>query len=260
MSFDQSRLKIIVYGTDKAKIDSISLIVRQYSVKKVIITTDPKIILKDPSVITEDKVLLKNLNESPQLMFINADSMKRNNVSGIDNISKPIIKSEDKSKKTPYVVLFNRYLDSNLQTHYLGELDSDSGVSIFQSFNPGNSDAYYLSEKCVTLLRSLACPNEKYDSKRTLFSLIREGRINAFSFNPNLFIFRLEDSSQDNNIQYFKTSMIKYDNIMENRRLDRNISLFFSDHIMLFWIFIVFFICSILLLILRVFKIGSYFL
>lgn len=256
MSFDQTKLRIIVYGLDRSKIDSISSYFKQYSVKKVILTTD----FLDPEGITEDKVVLNNLDEAPQLMFVNADSMKRANISGVDNISKPILKSEEKSKNAPYIVLFNRYLDSNLQTHYLGELGYDSEVSMFQSFNPGNSDAYYLSEKCVTLLKNLASPNGKYDSKRTLFSLIREGRINAYSFNPNLYTFRLEDSTQENNIQYFKSSPIKYDNIMENRRLDKNISLFFSDHIMLFWIFIVFFICSVFLLILRVFKIGSYFL
>lgn len=256
MNFDQEKLKIIVYGSDKAKVDSIALTVKQYSVEKVILSVESE----GPNSLTENNMIFKHLLAASQLMFINADSMKKNNISGIDNISKPILKAEEKSKKAPYIVLFNRYLDSNLQTHYLGELNSDSGVSMFQSFNPGNSDAYYLSEKCVILLRNLACPNGKYDLKKTLFSLIREGRINAYSFNPNLYIFRLEDSSQDNNIQFFKSSIIKYDQIMENRRLDRNISLFFSDHIMLFWIFIVFFICTIFLLILRVFKIGSYFL
>lgn len=254
MSFDQVKLKIFIYGVDKDKIDNISRSVKQYSVQKILLSSDNK------NLLTEDKIILQYLHEASQLMFINADSMKKNNILGLDNISKTILKAEDKSKKSPYVVLFNRYLDSNLQTHYIGELDYDSGVSMFQSFNPGNSDAFYLSEKAVTLLRNLTSPNSKHNSKKILFSLIREGRINAYSFNPNLYVFRLEDSSANNNDQVFKSSIIKHDQIMENRCLDRNISLFFSDHIILFWIFIVFFICTVLLLILRAFKIGSYFL
>ena len=251
MTFEQSKLKVFVYGLDKTKIDNISQSLRHYPVQKILLSSD----FKSPDYIPEEKILLRFLNESSTLMFINADTMKKNNIVGLDNISKIILKIEDKSKKNPYVILFNRYLDSNLQTHYLGELDQSSEVSIFQSFNPGYSDAYYLSEKTVTLLRNLIQKDSKQDARRILFSLVKEGRINAYSFNPNLYIFRIEDSTLNNNDQAFKSSIIKYDQIMENRKLDRNISLFFSDHIMLFWIFIVFFICTILILILRTFKV-----
>lgn len=255
MSYDLSDLKIIVYGRNRDKIDNICSYNKKYNCQVVIL--DNKI--------TEDRLLSMFLFESAHMIFINADTMKPARIVGTDDIKRIIIKTENKAgikHDSPYVIFFNRYLDSNLQTHYLGELDFESHVSLFESFNPGNSDAFYLSKKCVSFLR-LSFPNPleyKSNIKKSLFTYIRDGSVDAYSFNPNLYVFRLEDSPLDFNDQYFKSSIITYDSIMESRRLSKNIALFFSDHIILFWIFIVFFICTMLILFLRILKIGSYFL
>lgn len=188
------------------------------------------------------------------IMFINADDMKKNPLKGsdIDEIYFEIRKKSSPPEK-PFLILFNRYLDSPSQFHYLGEKND---ISLFQSYNPGNSDAFYLSSGGTKLMNEKIDMKTK-DFKKKLFDLVRDGKINCFSFNPNLYVFDLAGSEKIDNIQYIKSSIINCSSLFEKKGLGKSISLLLSNHVLLFWAFFVFFICTIFIIILKTFKIGS---
>lgn len=250
-----SRPLLVIYGRDKSAINFASVSFSEYNKYMIVI---------DDNVITEDHVMAEALYNNSfysGFVFYNADTMKRVNIKGIGNFADIISRVNElvgsqpgTSTSSRQIILFNRYLDSNFQTHYLGEYSISSGVSVFQSFKPGNSDAFYVSPDAVRYLQGLyggKFENDNDGIKHRLFDAARNGDVNAYTFNPNLYTYRLESSIEESNKQYFKTSPINYDTIIETRRLGKNISLFFSDHILLFWIFIVFFICLMLVIFLK---------
>jgi hypothetical protein len=89
---------------------------------------------------------------------------------------------------------------------------------------------------------------------KKIFSSVRQGEYDCFSFNPNLYVFRIEDSSLSIETQQTKTTLLKPDDTSD---INQMITRFFSSHIILFWIFMVFFICTICVIVIKVFKIGS---
>lgn len=209
-------------------------------------------------IILNDEILEKNivnycLGAYPGVshaLFVNGDSMKNVNIVGSDNISS-IIQKIGANTEDPYMVMFNRYLDSGVQTHYINEILKN--VSLFQSFNPGHTDAFYLSTKAIDSLRKINI-DIKYTKK--IFDFIHEGTMDCYSFNPNLYTFRIEDSSSSSAIQSEKTSILKTDKIIN---FNQDLSRFFSSHLILFWVFLVFFICTICIIFLKTFKIGYLF-
>jgi hypothetical protein len=232
--------QIYVYGKDEKKIDEIRSDLSSYSTNKILNDFDTNAVSE----------ILSSYYGTQGVMLINADAVKRINVAGTDNISTIITKIESllKSPGGPYMILFNRFQDNNVQTHYIGELVKS--VSIFRSFNPKGSDCIYISGKALPLIKS-SIESGTNATDVNLFSRIDS--IEAFSFNPNLYIFRLEDSAASSTEHQLKSSIIKCEG---SRSISKTIELFFSNHILLFWVFLVFFICSIFIVSLRIFKVG----
>lgn len=246
-----------IYGKEELSINSLA---STFSGKKII-----KIMLKEDLNITSENVvsyIVKTYPNYGDYYFFNADTIKKVNVKGLENIDLVINNTKGYVNTNPYIILLNRYLDSVFQTQYLGELTVNSGVSVFQSFNPGNSEAFYVPNAAMNIIKNMyklvTIDHTKVNIKHAIFDKVRKGEFDAFSFNPNIYTFRLENSSAESDLQYLKSSIINHDKIMEERRLDRTISLFFSDRILLFWIFIVFFICVTLIITLKIFKLTDY--
>lgn len=244
--------KIFVYGKSEEYISNIRNNLNTYSTEKILLTDD----LSESMVVNH---CLVHYPGAGQMMFINADTMKKVDISGSESIRSVISKTESylEDSTKPYVILFNRYLDCGTKTHYLGEIISS--VSLFRSFDPGNSDCFYLSTGVVSKLRD-TFPNIgslHLEMKRIVFTYIRKGIFDCFSFNPNLYTFRIQDSLVNSHMQYYKLSPIKHE---ETTNINNTVSNFFSSHIIIFWIFIVFFICTVLIIGLRLTKWGEQYL
>lgn len=202
----------------------------------------------------EDNVVynsIKKFNISKEdVLFINFDTMKPAYNFDIGNIINNVQIFQGGKKN--FIVFLNRYLDSANQVNYLKELGSPSFVSMFESFNPGNSDAFYIDSGIVDLII-----HGNLKTRRNIIDLVRDGKARGYSFNPNLITYNFKDSTESAKVEFSKSSPISDDERFDLRKLSRNISIFFSDHVILFWVFMVFFICLSFLFFLRVFKIGS---
>lgn len=240
---------LFIYGAQEERIEKISHDLRKYLPKKRFLKKsqyDEEFFCEE---ILSEKILIQR-----DIMFINADDMKKNPLKGsdIDEIYLEIRKRSSPPEK-PFLILFNRYLDSPSKFHYLGEKNE---ISLFQSYNPGNSDAFYLSSGGIKLMRE-KINRKTIDFRKILFDFVKEGKINCFSFNPNLYVFDLAGSDKVDNIQYIKSSIINCSSLFEKKGLGKNISLLLCNHVLLFWAFFVFFICTIFIIVLKTFKIGS---
>lgn len=247
MSFSLSKFYVVIYGQNKEKIEEVALELSSYNVRKMILEDST-----DDCMIVED--ILKLYYTGSSYLIINADIVKRINIKHTDEIGSIINKASKylRDPNDPYIIMFNRFLDCGIQSHYLGEI-VDS-VSIFRSFYPGGSNALFLSENAVKYIKNNDLDtiyNEPIKSK--IFSLVRDGIFDAFSFNPNLYVYRLECSSETNETQAQKCSVLKsYD----GDSISDTLTKFFSDRIIGFWIFLVFFICVVLIILLKIFQIG----
>lgn len=247
-------LTVYIYGTDLLKINKLALDYTDpfYNVIKVELGNEATGAATSSPPVAALSYIFKNKVVGGRAVFINADTMKPVRIRGMTSLIDIISTTE--SFLTPvgkYAILLNRYMDSNLQTRYIGEYNSTSNVSIFQSFNPQGSDAYYLPETTISHLRSKYSTNLEKD----LYNDIKEGKISAYSYNPNLFVYTLENVTDSIKDQFQKSSIVDSTTILEDRRIEHRIGLYLSDHIVLFWIFIVFLICIVCIALLKVFRV-----
>lgn len=242
MVFNTSRFRVFVYGSDKKSINEIKSNFTAYSSYGILFD----------DTLTERTIINYCLEQWPSTghcLFINADTMKKVNIVGFNTVSSLISKMEDiVIDKDAYMIMFHRCNDSGINSHYVNEILN--GVSVFKSFKPGNSDCFYLSDAAITILKEI--PKDTDYSKK-IRSFVRSGEYDCFSFNPNLYTFRLEDSDLNATIHQSKCSMLQRD---ESISVNDRISQYFSSHLLLFWIFFVFFICVIFVALIKVFKIG----
>lgn len=207
-------------------------------------------IVKLDNKIGEDNVIyhtIKKYNiKDEDLIFINYDTMKPSYKFNINDIINNV-NIYQKYKKN-YFIFFNRYLDSGNQVKYLTDIPTIPYVSLYESFNPGNSDAFFMDKNIVNIVHN------NIKTKRELFDIVRRGIARGYSFNPNLITYDFENSIESNIIEFSKSAPITKNEYLDFEKLNRNISIFFSDHILIFWLFIVFFICLIFLIIMRKFK------
>ena len=265
MTFNINYFKVCIFGYNPENINSMASNFPDYKIQKIILTEgvtplDPHSHL-DPTkkYINETNVYNHYLTyniDTHDVLFVNADSVKKVKIEGTESLHYIISMIETKLKdiNNPYTILFNRYLDNNFSTHYIGEINKS--VSLFRSFKPKESDCFFVSRNMIKVLK------EKYlkdlykgvDIKTFIFRYVKEGKAEAFSFNPNIFAFMIEKSENINQTQHNKTTMIKGD---ETRSISKTLEIFFSDHILLFWCFITFFVCSVFLVILKSFNLFS---
>lgn len=237
-------MKVIFYGNDY------NSIIEKF--RSLIPNNIDHIILLD-DVVGEDNVIyhsIKKFNITSDVMFINFNTMKPAYNFDFSNILNNI--NTFQKNKSNYIIFFNRYLDSSNQTVFLKDLDSPDNVSLFESFNPGNSDAFFIDSGFVKKII-----NEDLKTRKQIFDLVRKNKGRSYSFDPNLITYNFKDSTDNVKIESSKSSPISGEDKFNFQKLNRNITLFFSDNIILFWVFIVFFICISFLACLRVFKIGS---
>lgn len=222
-------VKYIVYGYDKTKVESFRNKFNNFT----------SIILDDN--INEDNILdnlVKNCFQG--LFLINADTMKKNCMSF--SIEEIIHKISSKSCKKEFIIMFNRYQDSITQNYYLGEISEN--ISLFRGFNPGNTDCYYVSAGIISEFQ-----NNEIDIKYKILSRCRKGFYNYYFFNPNLYIFKSENSELSGQMQVLKSNIYKEENKFD---LDNYIKNLLSTNTILFWVFIVFFICAVFTVILKI--------
>lgn len=200
--------------------------------------------------VSEDNVIYYALEKyniiNEKVMFINFDTMKPAYKFELSNIMNYV--NLYQHGKSRYFVFFNRYLDSGNQTKYLREISSPSEVSLFESFNPGNSDAFLLDGEVVNVIRN------GLKTRRNAFDLVRKGFARGYSFSPNLITYNFRDSAESNEIEFSKSCPLAKDEHLNFQKINENITLFFSNHVIIFWVFIIFFICLVFLIILRKFK------
>lgn len=230
MSSVFSKLRVFIYGKN---IDSINDMKKNFSdnyIQTVILDNE----------VTERKIVnycLKRYTINGDYMFVNADTMKKVHIMGFNSINNSIEKIKNYIDDDKYVILFHRYNDSGINSHYLTDILYE--VSVFRSYKPGNSDCFLISEKAVEFLKDKSQTINYYDEIK---KRVRYGEFDCLTFNPNLFTFRIEDSDLSAAIHQSKCSMLKSD---ESTNFNDKISIYFSSHMILFWIFFVFIICAI---------------
>jgi hypothetical protein len=269
MVFNVNHFKVCIFGHCTENINSMASNFPDYKIQKIVLT-DNTSCHHDHSKKLPAKPLAKTINETNvfnhymtynidthDVLFVNADSVKKVKIEGTESLHYIINMIETKLKdiNNPYVILFNRFMDNNYSTHYLGDISKS--VSLFKSFKPKESDCFFLSRNMIKVLKEKHLKNlyKGIDVKRESFRYVKDGLAEAFSFNPNLFTFMIEKSENVNQTQTNKTTLIKGD---ETRSISKTLELFFSDHIIIFWIFLVAFVCTMFLVILKTFNLMSH--
>lgn len=273
MVFNVNHFKVCIYGHKNENINSMASNFPDYKIEKIVLTDNTSCHHDHAKKLQEkplEKLPVKPINETNvfnhymthnidthDVLFVNADSVKKVKIEGTESIYYIInmIETKLKDADSPYVILFNRYMDNNYSTHYIGDISKS--VSLFRSFRPKESDCFFLSRNMIKILKEKHLKNlyKGIDVKRESFRYVKEGLAEAFSFNPNLFTFMIEKSENINQSQSNKTTMIKGD---ETRSMSKTLELFFSDHIILFWCFVIFFTCTMFIVILKTFNLMSH--
>lgn len=244
MSFNLSNFAIFIFGQSESKIKEMKNNFLNQNCIEIKLTNTTTI--NDKNIIN---YCVKNYPNTNHMLLVNSDTMKKVNIYGSEKISNII--SKIKPYEDSFILLFNRYLDSGIQSHYVQEILKD--VSLFRSFNPSYSDCFYLSKGLVDKLKNTLSPDlASYTTK--IFDLVRDEKLECFSFNPNLYTFRIEDSTLTYSSHTKMSTMLKEETHIN---FNQDVSKFFSSHIILFWIFLVFFICTIYTICLKTLNLGS---
>ena len=241
MIFNLSGFTIFIYGRNEDNINEMNSNFSSYQTIKIIIDGDE-----------EERIAINNIFDDyyfQHAVFVNADTMKRVPIVGTESIGSVVDKVNDEVLlNKPFLITFNRYYDGGNQVQYVKEITN--GVSLFRSFNPGNSDCFYVSKGVVEHVRK---NYQGGDYIKKVFSLARAGEFSCFSFNPDLYVFKFKDSPESYTVQQSKTSTYRPQSSFD---IDESVAKFFSSHLILFWIFFVFFVCTVFIILVKVFKIG----
>lgn len=243
MSSEVSGLRIYVYGRNKDRIDETVANFRPSVAKGLLLKEG-----MTPREVINEVLSVRSLSN---ILFINSDTMKKVNIVGFESVNMIVdnITSRDVDNK-PFMVMFNRYHDYGFKTQYIREILS--GVSLFRNYCPGESDCFYLSSKLVKKIQNEISDGDYIGNA---FSNACTEEVDCFSFNPNLYTYRIEDSTQSYANQQKKTSMLKPE---ERFNINESAARFFSSHLLLFWFFFVFFTITVFIIVVRVFKIGKF--
>ena len=164
------------------------------------------------------------------VLFINQDRVKRVSLKTLTDES--IVSAVAAVSTDPkYVALYNRYLDRSLKSYYEKELED--GVSLFRSYDPRGSNAFYISASLMDSFKTSGPPRYMKD----FFQLIYNGSFPAYTFDPNIYPYDLSKGLGDDVAQ---SSIVETRDRTRYRVLSQNVALFFAENLILFWVFVVF--------------------